>query len=192
MPTRYADPNDADRASPDPVSIRLLVMDVDGVLTTGEICYDSDGREIKCFSVRDGFGLTLWHRAGLASAIITARANPEPGGSIVERRAAELGIGRVVMGSGDKGADLRRVADEAGVPLARTAYIGDDWKDIPAMTLAGFPAAPADAEAPVRETAAWVSTRPGGRGAVRELIEHLLSARGELAGLLREHGYDRP
>lgn len=189
MPITDADKNNATRTRPDPASVRLLVMDVDGVLTTGEICYDSDGREIKCFSVRDGFGLTLWHRAGLESAIITARAGT--GGSIVDRRAAELGIGQVITGSGDKGADLRRVAEVAGVPLAQTAYIGDDWKDIPAMNLAGFPAAPADAEAPVRETAAWVSARPGGRGAVRELIEHLLSARGVLAGLLREHGYDR-
>lgn len=171
----------------DPASIRLLVMDVDGVLTEGEIVYDSDGRELKRFSVRDGFGITLWHEAGHASAIITAR-----GGPVVERRAAELGIEHHAHRVSDKGVALHDLAKTSGVPVEQMAYIGDDWKDLPAMALAGFPAAPADAESPVKEMAAWVGTRPGGRGAVRELVEHLLEARGELAGLLRGYGYDRP
>lgn len=170
-----------------PADIRLLVMDVDGVLTGGEIEYDSEGRELKRFSVRDGFGITLWHKAGHESAIITAR-----GGPIVERRACELGIAHHAHHVPDKAVALRDLAESTGIPLAEMVYIGDDWLDIPALRLAGFPAAPADADARVLELAVWRSTRPGGRGAVRELVEHLLAARGELDGLLRDCGYDRP
>jgi 3-deoxy-D-manno-octulosonate 8-phosphate phosphatase (KDO 8-P phosphatase) len=175
------------RPHADPAAVRLLVLDVDGVMTEGDIIYDGEGRELKRYSVRDGFGLGLWHRAGFGTAIITGR-----GGPVVDRRAEELGIGRVVHRAGDKGAILREVAGEAGVGLGEIAYMGDDWKDIPAMRLAGLPAAPVDAEAPVLELAAFVSSRRGGRGAVRELIEHVLGAKGLLAGLLGEYGYDRP
>lgn len=170
-----------------PAEIDLLVMDVDGVLTPGEIIYDNEGRELKRFDVRDGFGLKLWHTAGFASAIITGR-----GGPMVSRRADELGITHHMHRVSDKGAAMRQLAEQTGVPTARMAYIGDDWPDLPAMHHAGLPAAPADAEAPVLETAAWVSTRPGGRGAVRELVEHLLRGKGLYEGLLARHGYDRP
>lgn len=172
------------RTPPDRVT--LLVMDVDGVLTTGEITYDSEGRELKCFSVRDGFAITLWHAAGFRSALITAR-----GGPAVERRAYELAIPHLIQNASDKATALRDLASTVAVDLDEIAYIGDDWKDIPAMNLAGFPAAPADAEPPVLDSAAWVSTRPGGRGAVRELVEHLLDARGDLDRLARAHGYHR-
>ncbi len=170
---------------PDAERIELLVMDVDGVLTTGEIIYDNEGRELKCFNVRDGFGLTLWHAAGFASAIITAR-----GGPAVERRAAELGIAHHMHRVADKGTALERLSEKTGVTPDRMAYMGDDWLDLPAMRRAGLPAAPADAQKPVIEAAAWVSTKPGGRGAVRELVEHLLRRKGLLDGLLE--GYDRP
>ncbi|USN99397.1 MAG: HAD hydrolase family protein [Phycisphaeraceae bacterium] len=175
------------RPHADPASIHMLVLDVDGVLTAGEIIYDSEGRELKQFSVRDGFGLSLWHAAGGQSAIITAR-----GGPVVERRAEELGIGHRFHRVPDKAATLRSLAETTGVPVEQMAYMGDDWKDMPALAIAGFPAAPPDAEPPVREMAVWVSRRPGGRGAVRELVEHLLEARGVLDGLRRAHGYDRP
>jgi 3-deoxy-D-manno-octulosonate 8-phosphate phosphatase (KDO 8-P phosphatase) len=174
----------APRTPPD--QIRLLVMDVDGVLTRGEIVYDSEGRELKSFSVRDGFGLSLWHASGYSSAVITAR-----GGAAVERRCAELGIRHAFEGASDKALALRELAEETGIDPLAMAYIGDDWKDIPALNLVGFPAAPADAETPVLESCAWVSRRRGGEGAVRELIEHLLAAQGALTGLLRAHGYDR-
>ena len=170
-----------------PAEIDLLVMDVDGVLTPGEIIYDGEGRELKRFDVRDGFGLKLWHAAGFSSAIITGR-----GGPVVSRRAEELGIAHQMHHTTDKGAAMRRLAETTGVPTARMAYIGDDWPDLPAMRLAGLPAAPADASGPVRAAAAWVAGRPGGRGAVRQLIEHLLGGKGLLEGLLARHGYDRP
>ncbi len=169
----------------DAEQIELLVMDVDGVLTPGEIIYDSDGRELKRFSVRDGFGLSLWHKAGFGSAIITAR-----GGPVVERRAEELGITHHMHHVADKGAALEQLAQRTSVATDRMAYIGDDWLDLSAMRRAGLAAAPSDAQQPVIEAAAWVGTKPGGRGVVRELVEYLLQRKGLLAGLLE--GYDRP
>jgi len=163
----------------DPADVRLIVLDVDGVLTDGDLIYDSEGRELKRFSVRDGFGITLWKQAGFGVSIITAR-----GGAVVARRAAELGIEPVIERSPDKSGGMRAVAEATGVPLGSMAYMGDDWKDLPAMAVAGYPTAPLDAEPAVIERAAWVADRPGGRGAVRALVEHLLGARGVLDGLL--------
>lgn len=155
--------------------IKVLVLDVDGVLTDGSIVYADDGRELKRFSSRDGFGLGLWHGAGYRSAIITGR-----GGAAVRRRAEELGVAEVVEGSKDKARDLEALAERLGVKPDHCAYVGDDWPDIAAMRIAGYPIAVGDAEAAVIETAAWVTPRPGGRGAVRDAVEHLLGAKGEL------------
>ncbi len=161
----------ADRAEAS--DVRLLVLDVDGVMTDGSIVYDDQGREIKAFSVRDGFGIRLWHEAGFETAILTAR-----GGGHVRRRAEELKIARVIEGERDKGAAVERLSAEAGVPLAAMACLGDDWPDLAMMNRVGYPMAVADAEALVRERARHVTARPGGRGAVRDACEHLLAARG--------------
>lgn len=155
--------------------ITMLVLDADGVLTDGSILLDDDGREVKRFSVRDGFGVKLWQRMGFAAAIITSRS-----GRALEHRARELGIELVIQGAADKAAALAELARRSGTEPAQMAYLADDWPDLPALRLVGYPMAVADAEPAVRAIAAHVTARPGGRGAVRDAVEHLLGARGML------------
>lgn len=152
-------------------AIRLLAMDIDGTLTDGSLLIGADTELAKAFCVRDGFGLTLLARAGIELAIITGRHSP-----IVERRAAELGIHRVHQAVGDKLATLRHVCSATRITLEQTAFIGDDWPDLPAMRACGLAAAPIDAVAEVRGAAHWVSTARAGNGAVRELAMFILDA----------------
>lgn len=165
------------------IPIRLFVMDVDGTLTDGTITYTSDGGELKSFHARDGAGIGLLARAGIEPAIVTGRSS-----SLVERRARELGIGKVVQGAGDKTASVDRLREAAGLPWAAVAYVGDDVTDLPPMRRAGFSAAPADADAEVRRVATYVCRRAGGRGAVREAIEALLKRQGAWDQILRDVG----
>jgi len=162
--------------------IRLLALDVDGTLTDGTLFIGAQGETMKGFNVRDGFGLTLLEEAGIIRAIVTGRSS-----AIVERRAAELGIGIVLQGVRDKAQALAGLARDAGLSLDEVAYMGDDWPDLPALRVAGLAAAPADATAPVRASAHWVSRCRAGHGAVRELAEWLLEARGELDAHLARH-----
>lgn len=164
----------------DPARIRLLVLDVDGVLTDGSINYDDHGLETKRFHVRDGFGIRLWQEAGQRVAILTGRT-----GSALLHRLADHQIDLVVQGSKDKGAGIGDLAARAGVEPGEMAYLGDDWPDLGAMRAVGYPMAVADAEPAVLGAAAWVTPRGGGRGAVRDAVEHLLEARGAL-GMLRK------
>ncbi|HZW08429.1 MAG TPA: HAD hydrolase family protein [Phycisphaerales bacterium] len=165
--------------------IRLLVLDMDGVMTDGAIVYDDAGREIKAFYVRDGLAIKLWQRLGFACAIITGR-----GGGAAERRADELGVRVVRQGSVDKAADLRAVAAEVGIPLSQTAFMGDDWPDLAPMRICGYPMCPADAHADVAAVAAYRAGAPGGRGAVRDAVEHLLQAKDMLGRALRLYDTD--
>lgn len=166
-------------ASSRAAAVRLLAMDVDGTLTDGRIHIGPKGEAMKSFSVRDGFGLTLLREAGIRLAVVTGRRS-----SIVEYRAAELKFDSVVQGVEDKAAVLARLAAEAGLKPAQTGFVGDDWPDLAAMFWAGFAASVVDAPVQVRERAHWVSTLPAGRGAVRELAEFVLRARGEFEGAL--------
>jgi 3-deoxy-D-manno-octulosonate 8-phosphate phosphatase (KDO 8-P phosphatase) len=159
--------------------IALVAMDVDGTLTDGTILLTSDGDEIKGFSSRDGIGLKLLRLAGLEAAFVTARS-----GLAVRRRAKELGVRDVVLGSSDKGAALRALAKRRRLPLDRIAFIGDDLQDLPAMRIAGVSIAVGDAPREVRERVDVVTHAPGGSGAVREAVELLLGAQGRLAGAL--------
>lgn len=152
--------------------IRLAVFDVDGVLTDGRLWMSSDGAELKAFSVRDGHGIKRLLAAGVEVAIISGRASPA-----VERRMAELGVQRVVQGCDDKATALRGLLADTGIEPVQTAYLGDDTPDLPAMRIAGLPAAVADASAEVRAASLWTSTLPGGRGAAREFCELLLRGR---------------
>lgn len=154
-------------------TLRLFVFDVDGVLTDGRIVLDNEGNEWKFFDVRDGHGLKLLAKAGVRTAILTARRS-----RVVERRAAELGIDIVVQGSEDKGRGLAEVAARAAVTLDQAGYMGDDLADLPALVRAGFAAAPADAHEEVRSRAHYVTRAQGGRGAVRETAELVVRARG--------------
>ena len=146
--------------------MRLLVLDVDGTLTDGAIYMGPDGEMCKRFSAKDGLGLKLLQSAGVEIAILTGRRS-----RIVENRAAELGIARVVQGISEKPAALRQLAAEAGVSLAETGYMGDDLNDLSAMCLCGVRACPADAAPEVREICQFVSDFPGGQGAVRQFCE---------------------
>ena len=154
--------------------IRLLVLDVDGVLTDGSIIVDDNGVESKHFHVRDGAAIALWNASGGRTAILSGRC--------VDRRAAELKIHPVVQGSGDKGASLRAILAEVGLDPDRAAFVGDDLADLPALAVVGLAACPADAAAEVRAASHLVTVAPGGRGAVREVVERLMRAQGTWPG----------
>jgi len=153
--------------------IRLLVMDVDGVLTTGAICYSESGEELKTFNVRDGAGLKYWQRAGHRSAILTGRSSP-----VVLRRAEELSVSFVEMGAKDKLPVLMDILNKAGVTLEQTAYIGDDLPDWPPVAKCALGVAVPDAAPELLEAADAVTCLRGGEGAVRELIEEILKRQG--------------
>ncbi|MGH8428362.1 MAG: KdsC family phosphatase [Gammaproteobacteria bacterium] len=153
-------------------AVRLLALDVDGVLTDGRIWIFDRGGEAKAFHIHDGHGLKRLMAAGIVVVLITGRHSPA-----TRRRAGELGIAAVHEGVEDKGRCLTEVAAAAGVPLAACAYMGDDEPDISALTAAGVALAPANAVPAVRALADWCATASGGRGAVREACELLLAAR---------------
>jgi 3-deoxy-D-manno-octulosonate 8-phosphate phosphatase (KDO 8-P phosphatase) len=158
---------------PDPTRVTLLVLDVDGVMTDGSILLDDDGKETKRFNVRDGFAIRLWQRLGFRVAIITGRH-----GRVVQHRARELSVDLVVQGALDKGQALGQLLAGAGVALADTAALADDWPELPMLRRVGYPMAVSDADPHVKAASAFVTKAPGGRGAVREAIEHLISAKG--------------
>ncbi len=158
-----------------PEQIRLLAMDVDGVLTDGVLYQSSGGDEMKAFHVRDGMGIALALRAGLEVAFVTARSS-----EVMRRRAAELKVPHLLQGVRDKRAAVRDLAERLGLPPEAVAFIGDDLNDLPAFSWCGLPVAVADAPERVRAAAAWVTGAPGGRGAVREVVERILSAQGSL------------
>ncbi len=153
--------------------VTLLLLDVDGVLTDGGIVYDDAGREIKRFFVRDGHGIKMLQRAGVEVGIITGRNS-----GVVAVRANELGISLVRQGATDKLAAWREIVAARGLSPEVTGYVGDDIVDVPLLKSVGFAAAPADAEPYVREAADFISSRAGGHGAVREIIEFLLRSGG--------------
>lgn len=167
--------------------VRLLALDVDGTLTDGTIFIGPGHEAMKGFSVRDGFGLTLLREAGLKIAIVTARQS-----SIVATRAAELRFDAIEQGVADKALALAEIAARYGLEPAQAAFMGDDWPDLGAMSIAGLAAAPADAAPEVAAAAHWVSSLAAGRGAVREFAQWLLQARGELDALLARHRAPAP
>ena len=153
--------------------VRLLVLDVDGVLTDGRLHISASGEEIKVFHVRDGSGLVAIQRAGIAVAIISGRDSPA-----VTRRATELGIRHVRQGVADKGAELDRLLGELGIPAEETACVGDDTPDAPMLRRAGLAVGVADAHPALLAAVHWITKAKGGHGAVREVCDLLLSARG--------------
>lgn len=157
----------------------LLAMDVDGTLTDGTILLSESGEELKGFHARDGIGLKLWRLAGHHSAFITARSS-----AAVTRRAREVGVRDVVLGSADKGAALRELCRKRGLSLEQVAFMGDDLQDLAALRIAGVSIAVADAPAEVRSRVDLVTRARGGEAAVREAIEHLLRVQGRLDAAL--------
>lgn len=154
-------------------ALRLLVLDVDGVMTDGRVHLDADGREHKVFNVRDGTGLSLWRKLGFEAALISGRDS-----QAVVHRARELRIEHVIQGSIDKYTSLMEVSGRTGVDPSAMAAMGDDLADLPMLRAVGFSLAPADAVPEVRAIASHVTAAPGGHGAVREAIEYLLRGLG--------------
>ncbi|MCC5794915.1 MAG: HAD-IIIA family hydrolase [Chromatiales bacterium] len=152
--------------------VRLLVLDVDGVLTDGRLHYDADGREFKSFHVRDGLGLRRCMQGGIEVAVISGRRSPA-----TEARMSELGVRHVLLGHEDKRSAWDTLLAQLAVAAEDTACVGDDLPDLPLLERAGLAIAVADAEAALREASHWVTTRRGGRGAVREVCDLLLAAR---------------
>lgn len=149
--------------------IRLVLSDVDGVLTDGRLIYDNQGGEAKQFHIRDGQGIRLWQQSGGAFGIVTARSS-----EIVARRAAELDIEILRQGTADKLTAVREIATEFGCKLREVCYVGDDLLDLAAIQSVGLGVAVADAAEEVRQSAAYITSQPGGQGAIRELIELIL------------------
>ena len=153
--------------------VELILSDVDGVLTDGAIWYDNQGVELKGFHIRDGLGIKLWQRAGFRFGLLTARTS-----HIVKLRAGELGIDIVRQGFEDKLPAAQEIIRECGLTPEQVCYIGDDLTDLPVIHHVALGAAVADAAVEVRTAAAFVTHLPGGRGAVRELVETILKAKG--------------
>src|SRR5262245_28672760 len=147
-------------------AIRMLLFDVDGVLTDGTVVMHSDGSESKHFHIRDGAALVWAQRAGLKVGLLSARTS-----GATAQRAAQLGIRIVTQGATDKSTAYAEILRQSGLDDAAVAFMGDDLLDLPVLTKVGLSAAPADAAPEVRERVDWVSQAGGGRGAVRELIE---------------------
>ena len=163
--------------------IKLLVFDVDGVLTDGRLYFGARGEEFKAFDARDGAGLKYLQRAGLACAFLTGRADR----GAVKARARELGVKHLVSGAKQKEPALAKLAGKLGLGLGAVGYVGDDLMDLPAMRIAGWSACPADAVREVREAADYVAAAAGGRGAAREIIEQLLKEQGRWPAVLARY-----
>ncbi len=167
--------------------IRLLVLDVDGVLSDGRVLLGPDGQEIKAFHVRDGTGMKYWKRAGNLLAVISGRTSPA-----VLHRARELDVDIVKQDAKDKLPAYRAVLEELKVGEDQTAVVGDDLPDLPLLAHCALPVAVADAAEEVRTAAAIVTKSPGGAGAVREIVEMILKEAGTWEGILaRYHGSGR-
>lgn len=171
---------DAAAATARAARVRVLCLDVDGTLTDGRL-YMRGGVIERAFGVLDGLGVQLFVRAGGEAAIVTAAAEEE-GGAGIRVRAAQMGVGRVFIGVTDKLAVVRGIAADAGVGMEEVAFAGDDLPDLAAMRAVGFAAAPRTAAAEVLAAAHYVAVAPAGGGAVREVCEFVLAARGEGGG----------
>jgi 3-deoxy-D-manno-octulosonate 8-phosphate phosphatase (KDO 8-P phosphatase) len=154
-------------------AVRMLLLDVDGVLTDGRIIYHHSGEEAKVFHVRDGLGIRLLFSAGLEVGIATGRSSPA-----LVHRCRNLGIKRIYDGLEDKIPVLERIAREAGVPPGGIAFVGDDLPDLGVMNRVGLALAVADAHEMVLRRADWITNKPGGLGAVREVCELILKEKG--------------
>jgi 3-deoxy-D-manno-octulosonate 8-phosphate phosphatase (KDO 8-P phosphatase) len=167
--------------------IRLMLFDVDGVLTDGKILMHADGTESKRFDIKDGTAIVWAQRAGLTIGVLSARSSPA-----TTQRAAQLGISLVRQGVSSKLDTYEATLREHGLNDSQVAYMGDDILDMPVLGRVGLAAAPADAADDVRARVHFVSRRPGGDGAARELIELVLRAQGKLDSIVAAYLADGP
>jgi len=161
--------------------IRMLVLDVDGVLTDGKLYFDHAGNELKAFNTRDGLGMKALQRCGIEVAVITGRKS-----EAVAHRMSQLGIKHVYQGREDKLNAFQHLLDITGFDEYEICYAGDDWIDLPVMMRAGLAISVADAEERVKEHAHWITQRNGGDGAVREMCNLILAAQGKDQTILDE------
>lgn len=164
------------------LGIRLVVFDVDGVLTNGSLNFLPDGQEVKSFNTLDGLGIKLLQKAGIKTAIITGRSSSQ-----VSMRAKALGIDWLIQGREDKLIALEEIWKDSGESAATTAYMGDDLPDLSAITTVAFGASVPNGHPLVCKESDWCSTRRGGEGAARELCELILHEQGKLNALLEAY-----
>ncbi|MBT8063326.1 MAG: HAD family hydrolase [Gammaproteobacteria bacterium] len=162
-------------------NIRLLALDVDGVLTDGKLYFDSQGNEMKAFNTRDGLGIKALQRCGITLALITGRES-----AMVSQRARQLGIEHVYQGRDDKLNAYMDLLSRTGIEESAVCYAGDDWIDLPVLMRCGLAVTVPSADEEVRGRVHWVTSRAGGEGAVREICELILTAQGRREELLRE------
>lgn len=167
---------------PDLSDIRILALDVDGVLTDGTIVVNGNGTESKFFNVRDGHAIRMWLRAGLKIALFSGRVSPP-----TEIRAKQFGIEYVFQDCHDKLPALEKFIRQQGLSPHQVAYVGDDLPDLPPIRFVGFGVAVADAVDEVKQYADFVTTRAGGAGAVREVIEYILKNTGKWDELMKRY-----
>ena len=162
--------------------IRLIIFDVDGVLTDGSLFIGDDGQEYKAFNSRDGHGIKMLKKYGVEVAIITGRTS-----KVVEHRMANLGVEHVYQGKLEKLPVYEELAAKLGIPAGETAYVGDDVVDLPVMRRVGLAIAVQDAHPLVRAHSHWQTPSPGGRGAARDVCEMLMEAKGVLQDELNRY-----
>jgi len=153
--------------------VKLLILDVDGVLTDGRLFYHDEGTESKAFDVRDGHGIKMLNQAGIETALVSGRSSPS-----VDKRAADLGITAVEQGVRDKSAILDMLLSQRRLKPEEVAFVGDDVVDLPVMNRVGFAVAVADASEHLFDVAHYITVAHGGGGAVREVAELILAVQG--------------
>jgi 3-deoxy-D-manno-octulosonate 8-phosphate phosphatase (KDO 8-P phosphatase) len=174
--------NMRDKPRVDLSAIELLVLDVDGVMTDGNVILHEDGSESKMFSTLDCHGIRMWQRAGLRVGLLSGRVSTS-----TNRRAEQLEIPHVIQGPHYKLPAIEQLLGELGLTLDKVAYVGDDLMDLPVVRRVGFGVAVANAVDELKAHADYVTTRPGGRGAVREVIEFLLKNAGRWQDLMERY-----
>lgn len=165
--------------------VKLLVLDVDGILSNGHIIYDANGVETKCFNVKDGMGVKSVKLAGVKTAIITGRSS-----SMVNQRAKEMGIDYVIQGRDDKLEALKQLLLDLPIELEECAYMGDDLPDIKALQSVGFSATVPNAHSEVLSRVMMVTTNAGGEGAVREVCDLILKGHGKYQEYISQYVLD--
>lgn len=162
--------------------VQLLVLDVDGVLTDGALIFNADGSESKFFNSLDGHGIRMWQRAGLKVAFLSGRPS-----EAAKQRAEQLDVDYCIQDCHNKLPALEKLLEQLGLSAGQVAYIGDDLTDLPAMRYAGFAAAVVNAVDEVKQYTDYITIRPGGSGAVREVIEYILKNTGKWQELMKRY-----
>jgi len=175
---QFSAPDALDRAR----RLKLMIFDVDGVLTDGRLWYTADGKDLKVFHSFDGHGVKMLAESGVRCAILSGRKS-----SAVAKRAKEIGIGLVRQGIADKREEFGRMLKRLRLDAAAAGYMGDDLVDVPVLRRCGFACAPREAPEQVRQCAHYVCSAPAGRGAVRELCEYIMQAQGTLQRRMQEY-----